>query len=81
MARTELLANGTTQVVTGAGVCYCTLCRELYSSVTAFDRHIIRKGGNVRHDNSRLVRNSRGHFVTKLRDGETIPNTTAAPPM
>ena len=60
---------------TGRGVCVCTECDEMFGSITAFDKHLKRKGqqGPARHDITGLVRNSAGHLVTKLRDASTVP--------
>ena len=69
--------DGTTVSWSGLGMCYCTLCEELFSGEASFDKHLVRrvveKEGqrNVNfsaaaHDLSRVVRNAQGVFVTNL---------------
>lgn len=56
----------------GATVCVCSKCEELFNSVGAFDHHIKRRkrGGEVTHDISKMPRNAKGYLVISLYDYE-----------
>jgi hypothetical protein len=72
---TETLADGRQVTWTSHGVCYCTSCKEVFNSVSAFDHHLKRgrrgQGGHARHDTSGMPRNAKGYLVRALRSPHT----------
>jgi hypothetical protein len=61
---TAELWNGETIEWTGLNICFCTVCKDIFNSVAAFDKHI----KNGVHDTTGMPRNSRGYLVTALNN-------------
>lgn len=71
MTFTHITKDGRVLSWTGLGVCACSKCDDLFNSVAAFDKHLVRKsaGGVAKHDTRKMVRNERGHWITAAYTG------------
>lgn len=72
--------NGETLTWSGHNICYCPVCKVLFSSVAAFDKHLkfpkrYPKGQRPRpkHDLTGLPRNDRGVYMSSVRPASSIP--------
>jgi len=64
-------SDGRTVKWSGANICICTKCEEIFNSVAAFNHHLKyskSKKGHAIHDVTGMPRNSRGYLVTSLND-------------
>jgi hypothetical protein len=65
--------DGEVKVWTGLATCCCYDCREIFNSVTAFDKH--RKDFKCETPESLgMEKNGRGYWVTELFKGTEWPN-------
>jgi hypothetical protein len=71
----------------GSAFAFCSLCREAFNSVAAFDKHLKnapKQRGKAQHLDPAeigMVRNSRGLWVTALMPTEALsPTQVAASP-
>ena len=80
-------SNGEVVTWTATGACYCTECEELFSSEYAFEKHLIKakldangkptkrrsvNESTATHDLIRVVKNSKGIYVSELMDRELV---------
>ena len=68
------LSDGTTHSWSGDNVSYCAQCKEVFNSVSAFDRHLCRPGktGAAEHVHPAdrgMIKNKYGRWIVASRPG------------